>query len=54
MPRRISKLAPGWWDYTTLDQEILDDAARLDARDLQQHPAKHQVGNAHAEHVAAL
>lgn len=29
MPRRISKLAPGWWDYTTLDQEILDDAARL-------------------------
>ena len=36
MPRRFSKLAPAWWDYTTLDQEILDDAARLNARDLQQ------------------
>ncbi len=29
MPRRNSKLAPGWWDYTTLDKEILEDAARL-------------------------
>ncbi len=36
MKRRLSKLAPGWWDYTTLEQDILDDAARLDARDLQQ------------------
>jgi glucosamine-6-phosphate deaminase len=36
MSRRISKLAPGWWDYTTLDQEILDDAAKLTARNLQQ------------------
>ena len=29
MARPISKVAPGWWDYTTLDSEILDDAARL-------------------------
>ena len=29
--RPISKVAPGWWDYTTLDREILDDAARLSA-----------------------
>jgi len=29
MPRPISKVAPGWWDYTTLDQEIIDDAAKL-------------------------
>jgi glucosamine-6-phosphate deaminase len=36
MARAISKLAPGWWDYTTLDKEILDDAARLTARDLEQ------------------
>jgi glucosamine-6-phosphate deaminase len=27
--RPISKVAPEWWDYTTLDREILDDAARL-------------------------
>lgn len=32
--RPISKVAPGWWDYTTLDREILDDAARLTADDL--------------------
>jgi len=32
--RSISKIAPGWWDYTTLDREILDDAARLSAEDL--------------------
>lgn len=32
--RRTSKVAPDWWDYTTLDQEILDDAARLTAADL--------------------
>jgi len=32
--RPISKIASGWWDYTTLDREILDDAARLTADDL--------------------
>ncbi len=32
--RAISKVAPDWWDYTTLDREILDDAARLSADDL--------------------
>ena len=34
MPRAISKVAPGWWDYTTLDAELLRDAARLTAQDL--------------------
>jgi len=34
MPRPISQLAEGWWDYTTLDPEILADAAALSARDL--------------------
>lgn len=34
--RNISKVAPGWWDYTTLDRAILDDAARLTARDVEQ------------------
>jgi glucosamine-6-phosphate deaminase len=34
--RNISKVAPDWWDYTTLDREILDDAARLTVRDLEQ------------------
>jgi glucosamine-6-phosphate deaminase len=32
--RALSKVAPEWWDYTTLDREILDDAARLSADDL--------------------
>ncbi len=32
--RSMSKVATGWWDYTTLDREILDDAARLTADDL--------------------
>ena len=30
--RTLSKLAPGWWDYTTLDKELLDDAASLDEK----------------------
>lgn len=34
MPRPLSKVAPDWWDYTTLDQDILADAARLSAKDL--------------------
>jgi len=32
--RPQSKVAAGWWDYTTLDRAILDDAARLTADDL--------------------
>ncbi|MGL4944315.1 MAG: glucosamine-6-phosphate isomerase [Thermoguttaceae bacterium] len=34
--RQLSRIAPTWWDYTTLDREILDDAARLTPRDLLQ------------------
>jgi glucosamine-6-phosphate deaminase len=34
--RPLSKVAPEWWDYTTLDREILDDAARLSGNDLLQ------------------
>jgi len=29
-------LAPGWWDYTTLDDELLNDAAKLTPEDLPQ------------------
>ena len=36
MPRPISKLAEGWWDFTTLDPEIFAAAAALTARDIQQ------------------
>ena len=32
--RPLSKVAPDWWDYTTLDRALLDDAARLTADDL--------------------
>jgi glucosamine-6-phosphate deaminase len=29
-------VAPDWWDFTTLDAEILRDAARLSAKDIQE------------------
>lgn len=32
--RPVSKIAPQWWDYTTLHTDILDEAARLTADDL--------------------
>ena len=34
MARKLSILAPEWWDYTTLDDQILDDAAKLSAEDM--------------------
>jgi glucosamine-6-phosphate deaminase len=36
MSRPISKVAPAWWDYTTLEPEILKEAARFDERTLGQ------------------
>ena len=27
--RALSKISPEWWDYTTLDRSILDDAAKI-------------------------
>ena len=35
MPRRRSVIAPDWWDYTTLDDDLLEEAARLTAADLE-------------------
>ena len=29
MPRKLSSIAPGWWDYTTLDNDIIKEAAQL-------------------------
>jgi glucosamine-6-phosphate deaminase len=29
MPRKLSSIAPDWWDYTTLDPELIRDAAAL-------------------------
>ncbi len=29
MARPLSKIAPDWWDYTTIDKKILADAAKL-------------------------
>lgn len=31
----LSTVAPDWWDYTTLDRELLDDAAKLTAKDIE-------------------
>jgi glucosamine-6-phosphate deaminase len=36
MPRKLSHIAPDWWDYTTLDSDLINDAARLTERDLRQ------------------
>ena len=36
MSRKISSLAPEWWDYTTLDDSLIRDAAALSGRDLEQ------------------
>lgn len=29
MPRKLSSIAPDWWDYTTLDDDLIAAAARL-------------------------
>lgn len=34
MPRKFSRIAPDWWDYTTLDSDLIQDAAKLSAKDL--------------------
>ncbi|GMV82833.1 MAG: hypothetical protein AMXMBFR7_40170 [Planctomycetota bacterium] len=36
MARAVSKVAPGWWDYTTLDPKLLSDVAKLTPKDLGQ------------------
>jgi len=34
--RKKSRIAPDWWDYTTLDDQIIQDAAKLSVKDLEQ------------------
>ena len=34
MGRPLSVVAPEWWDYTTLDKELIEDAAKLTPEDL--------------------
>jgi glucosamine-6-phosphate deaminase len=34
MPRKTSYIAPDWWDYTTLESDLISDAAALTERDL--------------------
>jgi glucosamine-6-phosphate deaminase len=36
MQRKLSMVAEGWWDYTTLDEEILKEAAALTIKDIEQ------------------
>lgn len=36
MPRKLSHIAPDWWDYTTLENDLINDAAKLTERDLEQ------------------
>ena len=34
MPRKHSCIAPNWWDYTTLEDDLINDAAKLTEKDL--------------------
>lgn len=34
--RRVSRVAPDWWDFTTLDDDLIEEAARLTVRDIEQ------------------
>jgi glucosamine-6-phosphate deaminase len=36
MARKLSMLAPDWWDFTTLPDDLLSDAAKLTEKDLLQ------------------
>ena len=36
MPRKLSSIAPDWWDYTTLEDDLIRDAAALTPRDVSQ------------------
>ncbi len=36
MPRKLSTIAPDWWDYTTLEDDIIQDAAKLTPKDLEE------------------
>jgi glucosamine-6-phosphate deaminase len=36
MSRKLSHIAPEWWDYTTLDDSLINDAANMTADDLHQ------------------
>lgn len=36
MPRKISSIAPGWWDYTTLERDLINEAAVLTPENLLQ------------------
>lgn len=36
MPRKLSMLAPDWWDFTTLEDDLLTDAAKLTLNDMKQ------------------
>lgn len=34
MPRKLSTIAPDWWDYTTLENDLIAEAARLSPADM--------------------
>jgi glucosamine-6-phosphate deaminase len=36
MSRPLSRIAPEWWDYTTLDPDLLADVAKLTVEDMEQ------------------
>ena len=35
MPRKLSTIAPDWWDYTTLENDLIRDAAKLTPRQIE-------------------
>src|SRR3954452_19921098 len=35
MPRKLSTIAPDWWDYTTIDSNLVEEAARLNPAEME-------------------
>ena len=45
MPRKLSTIAPDWWDYTTLDDEIIRDAAKLTQQQTVEKVCQHGIAH---------
>ena len=54
MARPISKIAPGWWDYTTLPKDLLDEVSRLSIADIENLTWKPRIVNVKPSRIGGL